>query len=63
MHFQLPVALVLGGEAQGVGADIQTLADINVQIRKYGNAESLNVAIAGGVFMDHIAAQISKNKD
>lgn len=61
-HFKHPVALVLGGEAQGISADLQKLADIDVRIRKYGNAESLNVAIAGGVFMDYIAAQISKNK-
>lgn len=62
-QFKPPVALVLGGEAEGISADLQKLADINVRIRNYGNAESLNVAIAGGVFMDHIAAQISKSKD
>lgn len=61
-RFKPPVALILGGEARGVSADIQKLADINVRIRRYGNADSLNVAIAGGIFMDHIVAQILKNK-
>lgn len=61
-QFKHPVALLLGGEVQGISADIQKLADIDVRIRKYGGAESLNVAIAGGVLMDHIATQISKSK-
>ena len=62
MQFQRPVVLLLGGEAQGISADLTALADARVRIWKYGRAESLNVAIAGGIFMDHIASQISRTK-
>lgn len=57
-HFKKPVALVLGSEAHGINAALQNRADLTVRIWKYGQAESLNVAIAGGVVMHHVAAQI-----
>ncbi len=57
-HFKRPVALVLGNEAYGISPAIQQHADMTVKIWKYGQAESLNVSIAGGVFLHHIAAQI-----
>jgi TrmH family RNA methyltransferase len=60
LHLKKPVALLLGGEAQGISPDLEKHADVSVRIWKYGRAESLNVAIAGSVFMNHIAAQILK---
>lgn len=57
-HFKKPVALVLGSEARGISASLQNRADLTVRIWKYGQAESLNVAVAGGVVMHHVAAQI-----
>jgi TrmH family RNA methyltransferase len=60
LHLKKPVALLLGGEAQGISADLEKQADLSVRIWKYGQAESLNVAIAGSVFMNHIATQILK---
>ena len=57
-HFKKPVAILLGNEARGLSPEVQRLSDMTVRIWKYGQAESLNVAIAGGVLMDHIAGAI-----
>ena len=44
-------AFILGNEGQGVHPDILGLTDQNVYIPIYGQAESLNVAIAAGILM------------
>ncbi len=43
--------LILGNEANGVSAELLALADEQAYIPIYGKAESLNVAIAGGILM------------
>jgi len=48
-----PVALILGAETTGISAAVKSLIDINVRIGKAGRAESLNVAVAGGILMNH----------
>lgn len=45
------VALVLGNEARGLSGDLATLIDARVRLPMAGGAESLNVAVAGGVLM------------
>lgn len=45
------VALVLGSEAEGVSREILAKADQKVKIPMAGHAESLNVAIAGGILL------------
>ena len=45
------VALVLGSEAEGVSGEILARADQKVKIPMAGHAESLNVAIAGGILL------------
>lgn len=45
------VALVLGSEAEGVSGEILAKADQKVKIPMAGHAESLNVAIAGGILL------------
>jgi TrmH family RNA methyltransferase len=50
-----PVALILGAEATGITSSITSLIDIKVRISKVGMAESLNVAVAGGILMNHYA--------
>ncbi len=45
------VALVLGNEARGLSDDIVTYIDANATLPMIGKAESLNVAVAGGVLM------------
>ncbi|MFQ5583169.1 MAG: TrmH family RNA methyltransferase [Calditrichia bacterium] len=62
LELKKPVALILGGEARGISAEVEALAGISTRIYKYGQAESLNVAVAGGIIMNHIANQIYKHK-
>lgn len=45
------VALVLGSEAEGVSPELLSKADQKVKIPMAGHAESLNVAIAGGILL------------
>ncbi|MEW6750848.1 MAG: RNA methyltransferase [Candidatus Latescibacterota bacterium] len=44
-------ALVLGNEARGVSDDVRPLVDTWVRLPMVGRAESLNVAVTGGVLM------------
>ena len=46
-----PVALVLGNEARGLNPDLARYLSGYVSLPLYGRAESLNVAVAGGVLM------------
>lgn len=45
------VALVLGNEAQGLSQDVRAQVQVWARLPIVGKAESLNVAIAGGVLM------------
>jgi TrmH family RNA methyltransferase len=45
------VALVLGNEARGLSDDVRPLIDAWARLPIVGRAESLNVAVAGGVLM------------
>jgi TrmH family RNA methyltransferase len=47
------VVLLLGNEAQGVDSQLIQQADAVVSIARYGQAESLNVGIACGIFLEH----------
>jgi TrmH family RNA methyltransferase len=47
----IPLALIIGGEAAGVGPEARTLADTRVSIPMPGGSESLNAASAGAVLM------------
>ena len=60
--FRAPVAVVLGGEAQGLSPEVRKRMDVTVRIWKYGQAESLNVAIAGGVTLHWIAGKLFRFK-
>ncbi|WP_079479468.1 TrmH family RNA methyltransferase [Halobacillus salinus] len=48
------VALIVGNEGQGISEAAEDLADERVYIPIYGQAESLNVAIASAVLMYHL---------
>ena len=52
-------ALVLGSEAEGVSPEILAAADQKVKIPMAGHAESLNVAVAGGIVMFEAARAFS----
>jgi TrmH family RNA methyltransferase len=55
------VALLVGNEGEGVAEDILNLVDQKIKIPIWGNAESLNVAIATGILVYHIQSQLKKN--
>lgn len=44
-------ALVMGNEGSGVSEAIMNLSDVRLHIPIYGQAESLNVAVAAGILM------------
>jgi RNA methyltransferase, TrmH family len=46
-------AIVLGSEAHGVSDGVREIADAAVAIPRSGRAESLNVAVAAGVILNH----------
>lgn len=45
------IAVVVGNEAYGVGYELVKCSDIKIKIPMSGNAESLNVSVAGSVVM------------
>jgi RNA methyltransferase, TrmH family len=45
------IGLVLGNEGEGLQPDLQELINATVNLPQRGSAESLNVAIAGGILM------------
>ncbi|MDR1831152.1 MAG: RNA methyltransferase [Fusobacteriaceae bacterium] len=53
------VALILGNEGSGVSEELLQSADIRVKIPMYGQAESLNVAVACGVLLYRARACIN----
>lgn len=55
--FHRPLALIVGGEAEGAGSEAQSLADARVRIPMPGSAESLNAAIAAAVLMFEVVRQ------
>jgi len=55
--FRAPLALILGGEAEGAGNTARRLADTRVRIPMPGGAESLNAAIAAAVLMFEVVRQ------
>ncbi|MBA3260417.1 MAG: RNA methyltransferase [Gemmatimonadales bacterium] len=50
-HERPPTALVLGNEGAGVGASLEAAAERRVAIPLAPGAESLNVAVAAGIFL------------
>ncbi len=55
--FRIPLALIVGGEASGAGHEALSLADEKVHIPMPGGNESLNAAIATGIFLFEIVRQ------
>lgn len=52
-----PVALILGAEDKGISKDLLKLCDNFVSIPEFGNINSLNVSVAGGVMMFEVVRQ------
>lgn len=52
-----PVALVLGSEDKGISSEIMRQCDAFVKIPEFGNINSLNVSVAGGIMMYEVVRQ------
>ncbi|MFN0048984.1 MAG: TrmH family RNA methyltransferase [Cytophagales bacterium] len=48
-------ALVIGNESNGITDSIQKLIDKSISIEGFGDAESLNAAVAAGIIMHHLS--------
>lgn len=55
--FKSPLALIVGGEAQGVSEQARKLANAFVKIPMAGKTESLNAAVAGSLLMFEVMRQ------
>ena len=58
--FTRPVALIIGGEAEGVSQAAIRVADESVRIPMPGQTESLNAAVAAGILLFEVVRQRSK---
>jgi TrmH family RNA methyltransferase len=54
-----PLALIVGGEAEGASADARKLASQKIKIPMAGKTESLNAAVAGSLLMFEVTRQRS----
>ena len=52
-----PLALIVGGEAEGVSEQARQLANGKISIPMAGNVESLNAGVAGSVLMFEVVRQ------
>jgi len=57
MDFGSPLALIVGGEAEGASQEARALAHTTVSIPMPGRAESLNAGVAGAVLMFEVVRQ------
>jgi TrmH family RNA methyltransferase len=55
--FRFPLALIVGGEAQGAGPQARRLAQAQVHIPMPGGSESLNAAVAAGILLFEVVRQ------
>jgi TrmH family RNA methyltransferase len=55
--FRGPLALIVGGEAEGASESARNLANTTVSIPMPGDAESLNAGVAGAVLMFEVVRQ------
>jgi TrmH family RNA methyltransferase len=55
--FKSPLALIVGGEAEGASEQAKKLANAFVKIPMAGKTESLNAAVAGSVLMFEVLRQ------
>jgi TrmH family RNA methyltransferase len=62
MDFSQPLALIVGGEAEGATDEARRLADMSVSIPMPGRAESLNAGVAGAILMFEVVRQRKMGK-
>ncbi len=57
-----PLALIVGGEAEGASEEARKLAAYKIAIPMTGSVESLNAGVAGSVLMFEVVRQRSKEE-
>ena len=57
--FRQPLALIVGGEAEGASESAKNLTSRRIKIPMAGKTESLNAAVAGSVLMFEVMRQRS----
>lgn len=57
VDFNGPVAIVLGAEDTGISTDVLKLCDTLVAIPEFGQINSLNVSVAGGIMIYEVVRQ------
>jgi TrmH family RNA methyltransferase len=60
VNFRRPVAMIVGGEAEGASQEARMLASETVQIPMSGQVESLNAAVAAAVLFYEVVRQRSQ---
>ena len=60
--FTQPLALIIGGEAEGASETAHKVADSLIHIPMPGGGESLNAAVSAGILLFEIARQRGKSK-
>ena len=55
--FHIPLALIVGGEAEGATEEARSLASQAVSIPMPGKVESLNAGVAGGILLFEVVRQ------
>lgn len=61
IDFHKPLALIIGGEAQGASESARELVNTTVSIPMPGEAESLNAGVAGAILMFEVVRQRKSN--
>lgn len=62
VDFRSPLALIIGGEAEGAGEQAHRLAEARLVIPMPGGSESLNAAIASAILMFEVVRQRNPNR-
>jgi RNA methyltransferase, TrmH family len=57
MDFRLPLAIIVGGEAEGATQEARGMAEMAVSIPMLGKVESLNAGVAGAILMFEVVRQ------
>jgi TrmH family RNA methyltransferase len=60
---RLPLALIIGGEAEGASAPARDLATASISIPMPGGSESLNASVAGAILMFEVLRQRQTNHE
>jgi RNA methyltransferase, TrmH family len=59
-NFHVPLAIIVGGEAAGAGAEAHSMADEKVYISMAGGSESLNAGVAASILLYEVVRQRRK---